>query len=75
MPPFIVSRPRLKAALNDNKITLSAAACNRISTVTVNCIIILLVFMHVLRATNQIKPFQQKSTKVHVPFTEDTLLY
>jgi len=31
--------------------------------------------MLVLRVTNQIKPFQQKSTKVHVPFTEHTLLY
>ena len=25
--------------------------------------------MHVLRVKNQIKPFQQKSTKAYVPFT------
>jgi len=30
--------------------------------------------MHVLGVKNQIKPFQQKSTKVYVPFVEDLLL-
>jgi len=44
------------------------------NTVTANCIIILLASMHALRVKNQIKPFQQKSTKVYVPFTEHPLL-
>jgi len=30
--------------------------------------------MHVLKVKNQIKPFQQKSTEVYVPFTEHPLL-
>jgi len=30
--------------------------------------------MHVSKVKNQIKPFQQKSSKVYVPFTEHPLL-
>jgi len=38
--------------------------------VAVNCIITLLASIHVLRVKYQIKPFQQKSTKVYVPVTK-----
>jgi len=50
-------------------------AYNRINTVTANGITMPLASMNVQRVKNQIKPFQQKSTEVYVPFAEHPLSY